>query len=185
MNFERLPNGVHDICVSTESNQGISSPCCMSVLVSDCSLGSIGNRIWLDENTNGLQDLNEPGLANMSVSLFDGFTKKLLTTTYTDKQGIYKFDSLLTGYYYLKFDNQLNYKISPAHQGNDNTLDSDVDGSIAANATEIFYLKPGQHKTDIDAGYYEYASVGDQVWEDLNQNGIFDINNICLIILSH
>lgn len=176
LNFERLPNGVHDICVSTESNQGISSPCCMSVLVSDCSLGSIGNRIWLDENTNGLQDLNEPGLANMSVSLYDGFTKKLLTTTYTDKQGIYKFDSLLTGYYYLKFDNQLNYKISPAHQGNDITQDSDVDGSIATNTTEIFYLKPGQHKTDIDAGYYEYASVGDQVWEDLNQNGIFDIN---------
>ena len=58
--------------------------------------GSIGNYVWVDENSDGYQDLGEPGLPNIRMFLKNCSTGATLATTYTDAQGGYLFDGLTT-----------------------------------------------------------------------------------------
>ncbi|MCB9332835.1 MAG: hypothetical protein H6574_17320 [Lewinellaceae bacterium] len=56
----------------------------------------IGNRIWVDENCDGVQDACEPPLANVMVSLYDAASETLLATTTSDSLGRYTFTGLGT-----------------------------------------------------------------------------------------
>jgi LPXTG-site transpeptidase (sortase) family protein len=51
----------------------------------------IGNRVWLDANTNGVQDPGELPLANVTLELYQGST--LIATAVTDANGNYIFSS--------------------------------------------------------------------------------------------
>jgi len=53
-------------------------------------------------------------------------------------------------------------------------FDSDINGANGPNTTPSFTLNPGQSKTDLGAGYYPMATVGNRVWYDVNANGIQD-----------
>ena len=64
------------------------------------SAGSIGNYVWLDENSDGYQDAGEPGLPNVTVKLYNA-TGGLVATTVTDAQGGYLFTDLPPGTYYV------------------------------------------------------------------------------------
>ena len=50
--------------------------------------------------------------------------------------------------------------------------DSDINGANGPNTTPSFTLNPGGSKTDLGAGYYPMATVGNKVWFDDNANGI-------------
>lgn len=52
----------------------------------------IGNYVWYDENSNGLQDPSERGLANVNVSLYNQRGEHLLTVQ-TGQNGQYYFNS--------------------------------------------------------------------------------------------
>lgn len=59
----------------------------------------IGNRVWRDFNSNGIQDASEPGIANVSLSLYDATGQLIATTTTIDSTdadllGTYQFDQL-------------------------------------------------------------------------------------------
>ncbi|MFN7947516.1 MAG: SdrD B-like domain-containing protein [Blastocatellia bacterium] len=57
----------------------------------------IGNRVWLDQNSNGIQDAGEPGLAGVQVLLFD-LNGDQVGSAVTDANGHYYFnDSNVTG----------------------------------------------------------------------------------------
>lgn len=59
--------------------------------------GTIGNRVWLDTNANGLQDAGEPGIGGVLVELLqDG---SVMATTTTDADGYYGFHNLPDGVY--------------------------------------------------------------------------------------
>ncbi len=76
---------------------------------------SIGNRVWLDANNNGIQDSGETPLANIWMELFtdsnaDGMPDDInadgviadadaVATTGTNSEGLYLFDSLAAGKY--------------------------------------------------------------------------------------
>ncbi|MFZ1497290.1 MAG: SdrD B-like domain-containing protein [Saprospiraceae bacterium] len=51
----------------------------------------IGNRVWLDADSDGIQDGNETGIPNVTVELYQGTT--LLETATTDANGYYIFSS--------------------------------------------------------------------------------------------
>ena len=51
----------------------------------------IGNRVWHDSNTNGIQDAGELPLANVTLELYQGNT--LIATAVTDSDGNYIFSS--------------------------------------------------------------------------------------------
>jgi gliding motility-associated-like protein len=59
----------------------------------------VGNRVWLDSDSDGIQDAEEPGLANVSLDLFADFNHDLvpdgaaLSNSITDANGNYRFDA--------------------------------------------------------------------------------------------
>jgi len=58
-----------------------------------------------------------------------------------------------------------------AHVGSDLT-DSDIDNSFGPGTSDDFTISPGQPKTDLGAGFYPQAIVGNLVWIDENLDGI-------------
>jgi SdrD B-like domain/Secretion system C-terminal sorting domain len=140
---------------------------------------SLGDRVWRDDNANGLQDAGEPGVAGISVQLFNGAT--LIATTVTDAYGNYQFNNLAAGSNYtVKFTPPANYTFT-AQTNTANDQANDATGSDVNPATGTSYvitLAAGENEPDIDAGLIfsqpVTQSLGDKVFIDSNNNGIQD-----------
>jgi len=52
----------------------------------------IGNRVWLDENKNGQQDVWEAGVGGVCVKLLNGISREVVAETSTDSNGYYALD---------------------------------------------------------------------------------------------
>ena len=55
-------------------------------------------KVWLDFDRDGVQDEGEPGIANVTVNLYDA-SGNLVATTVTDSDGGYLFPDLVPGTY--------------------------------------------------------------------------------------
>ncbi|MCE7988753.1 MAG: hypothetical protein DYG89_46960 [Caldilinea sp. CFX5] len=88
-------------------------------------LGSLGDRVWRDDNGNGIQDNGEPGIPGASVVLLD-CSGNTLTSSSTNASGNYLFGNLNAGCYVVQFDPVSGLSYSPANQGADDTKDSDA-----------------------------------------------------------
>lgn len=136
---------------------------------------SIGDRVWLDANKNGIQDANESGLGGVKVRLYqtDGVTE--LAVTETNGLGFYTFTNLMPTGYIVGFELPTAYTLTSKDAGDD-ALDSDVD--LATGKTKIYSLLPNEANMTVDMGVYPsslppiYGSIGDFVWEDKNQDGL-------------
>jgi SdrD B-like domain/Secretion system C-terminal sorting domain len=136
------------------------------------SQASLGNYVWNDLNNDGIQDLNEKGIAGITVNLYDG-TGKLVASTVTNATGNYFFPNLIPGDYQVGFANiPKGSMFSPQTTGSDLGLDSNVDSTTGLS--EIFTLNPGENNQTIDAGVHLQgtAGLGNYVWEDQNKDGL-------------
>ncbi len=134
---------------------------------------SLGNKVWHDVDEDGKQGPNEPGKPGIRVVLYNCAGDSIDETT-TNAQGFYLFDELTPGDYYVAFrDLPVFWDFSPKDNlGNDDVNDSDVNPN---GQTDCIHLDPKEDERDVDAGIYlPKASIGDKVWEDLNENGIQD-----------
>ncbi len=146
---------------------------------------AVGDRVWLDMNSDGVQQPDEPA-ASATVSLL-GVTDNVVATTKTDATGHYEFTNLPGGRYRLQFT-QL-----PAHHlltgraaGTDLALDSDPDP--ATGLTPVFALAQGapnlvpvtgtnaasidfENRT-LNAGLVTRYSIGARVWRDKTGDGL-------------
>ncbi len=125
-------------------------------------LASLGNYVWNDENQNGQQDGGENGVAGILVKLYDlgqdgikgGGDDQLLEQQPTDGDGLYNFDNLEPGSYYVQFDlNTLPTGFYPSLQnatGNDGN-DSDAN---TMGMTDVVILVAGEMDTTLDFGIY-------------------------------
>ena len=52
-------------------------------------VADIGNYVWVDSDGDGLQDANESGVENVSVTLIDNATGMAVSTVFTDANGEY------------------------------------------------------------------------------------------------
>lgn len=140
---------------------------------------TIGDYVWNDANTNGLQDGAETGLDGVSVTLFrpgfgaDGISGNsddalAVATTTTADGGAYSFANLRPGTYQVQFGTFGGYSRTIADQGTD-TIDSDADPGSGLTANIV--LAPGENRVTTDAGYFQPVSIGDYVWNDANANG--------------
>jgi len=117
---------------------------------------SIGDFVWNDLDHDGVQDAGEPGIPNVTVSLYDCTNNTLIATTTTNANGAYLFSDLQPGSYYLVFSQATlpaGFVASPKNQGGNTALDSDADPVTGQTACEN--LTNGENNTTYDAGFYQ------------------------------
>ena len=147
-------------------------------------VNSIGNKVWLDANQDGIQDASEIPVPGVQVTLLDGdgniFDIDPSTpgvqpyTTTTDKEGNYLFTDLPDGTYSVKFAQLPNgYVFSPKNTG---AIGTDSDADPATGKTGNVTVTGGQTNLTLDAGIYSStkAALGNKVWSDDDGDGVQD-----------
>ncbi|MGB0839268.1 MAG: SdrD B-like domain-containing protein, partial [Chitinophagales bacterium] len=129
-------------------------------------LGSIGDLVWEDSNADGIQDADELGIEGITVHLLDGVTNALIETTTTSATGTYNFIDVNEGEYIIEFVVTDGYQTTLINAG-DGTNDNDVNANGQSALISIGY---NESNADIDAGFYQLASVNGVVWQDLDGN---------------
>ncbi len=133
--------------------------------------GSIGDRVWVDENCDGLQDPGEADLDGVRVVLTDagGVDREQLTVS-----GAYSFQNLCAGAYTVTVDASTlppGFAPAPSDVGPNDALDSDGSPVTVMLATD------GSRDDTVDFGFCPPSpgSLGDFVWRDLNGDGLQDV----------
>ena len=129
---------------------------------------AVGDYVWIDDNDNGIQDLNEQGVEGVNVVLRNAADGSAVATTTTDSNGWYHFDLLNSGSYYVEFQAKDGYVWGKLAQGDDARFDSDAAYTLATDAvaaSEPFTLTskgtnvvptaqaPAAYRDDIKAAY--------------------------------
>ena len=134
--------------------------------------GAIGNRVWNDINGNGVQEVGESGIQNVTVILYndhdaDGTYDNIVSTTTTDASGFYIFDDITPNAYVLKIEDTT----LPANVSTTPTGDPDKD---ANNISEPMMVAPGDVVLLGDFGYQPTSgsTISDAVFIDANADGI-------------
>ncbi len=154
---------------------------------------ALGNLVWNDANNNGTRDAGEPGLGGVAVRLYDS-ANALVASTTTDANGNYTFGNLTPGAYSVEADLPTGFVSSSGTNGRPtgpyetapspaNATDNDDNGTTTTGQT-VRSLPvtlslggaPGGGNVDptIDFGAYVPLSLGNRVWDDLNNNGVRD-----------
>ena len=92
----------------------------------------VGNRVWHDENQNGIQESWEKGIGGVCVNLYDT-AGALLQQTTTDSNGYYGFN-VHPGQYIVEFVKPAGMEFVPRDSG-DEESDSDVDPGTGRTPT--------------------------------------------------
>jgi hypothetical protein len=141
------------------------------------SIASVGDKVWRDDNKNGIQDVGEPGVSGITVSLFDN-TNKLVGSTVTDAYGNYLFSNLSAGDYTVSVTLPTNYTFTSS-TGTSETDATNSDVNATTGTTTTITLSPGENQLNVDAGIIfntptAKANIGDRVWLDIDKDGIQD-----------
>ncbi len=147
---------------------------------------SLGNKVWRDDNGDGEQNANEPGVSGVPVSLFTNGLDNLpgtaddvlLITTLTDAFGNYLFNNLPAGDYHIKVTPPSNYKFTTQGSGSDSGTETDSDVN-PIGVSKTITLSLGEKERNVDAGIILSplpvpSSIGDRVWLDLDGDGVQD-----------
>ncbi len=147
----------------------------LSLCTPACGLtASIGDKVWLDANANGVQDSGEAGVAGVTVNLLNA-AGAVLSSTATNSAGAYLFSDLAPGDYAIQVVAPTGYAFTGKDLGGNDATDSDVDASTGK--TIVTSLTGGENDMSWDAGLKlvpTKASIGDKVWHDLDYDGIQD-----------
>jgi hypothetical protein len=155
--------------------------------------GTIGNYVWYDMNADGIN--NEPassGINGVTVQLFssidnvvgnldDQLVQTTLTANNGSNPGYYIFKVCTSGNYFVRFP------LSPAAGygltvqtptvATDNNSDANTTtGSSPMIAINVVGVGVNKDNMTLDAGYTTPLSLGNQVWVDVNNNGVKDTN---------
>jgi fimbrial isopeptide formation D2 family protein/uncharacterized repeat protein (TIGR01451 family) len=121
------------------------------VCVGTDQLAGLGNRVWLDNNRNGIQDVSEPGVTGMRVNLYvNGDFSAPVRTMLTDAQGNYSFEGLIPTSYVVEFVPSADQAFTKYQEGDDYGISSDADQRTGR--TQTVTLAPGQYDPTWDAG---------------------------------
>ncbi|MBK8566619.1 MAG: T9SS type A sorting domain-containing protein [Saprospiraceae bacterium] len=118
---------------------------------------NIGDFVWYDTDRDGIQDLQEQGLANFTVRLYSMPGNTLVSTKVTNSFGKYLFTDVLPGQYQVEFalGNLSNGQLyAPQDQGTNDALDSDPNPNTGRTTTITVYPYTADNLT-IDAGVYK------------------------------
>lgn len=118
---------------------------------------------WLDENKDGKRENNEKLLPDIRVYLLDSSSKKIVSETRTNKNGVYEFKEVKKGNYVVAFEyDNLKYEVTLYRADSvENSVNSDVvsmelklDGDSKKYAvTDAFVLDTNTF--NLDAGFID------------------------------
>ncbi len=138
--------------------------------------GVLGDRVWLDLNSDGVQDVGEPGIPGVVVELYDSTFTTLLSTTTTGFDGYYLFPNLSTDDGGGSFTYGVRVVASTLPGVLIQTYDyDDGTGPFGTPHESTRTLTPGSPiQLDQDFGYVGTGTIGNFVWLDENANGVVD-----------
>lgn len=127
-----------------------------------CDLGhglypkaKLGDRAWIDINGNGIQDGPDRNLVGAIVRIYDALTGvEVQDSIITGEDGMYCFDNLGKGCYYLGYTVPAEFSATAIKVGNDDTKDNDVNGTYGEFTTGKYIINPGDINLDVDGGFY-------------------------------
>ncbi|RKZ45524.1 MAG: hypothetical protein DRQ41_00005, partial [Gammaproteobacteria bacterium] len=130
--------------------------------------GSIGERVFVDLDQDGIFDAGETGLQNVTVDLYQDLnangtidtSETVFKTDTTDADGLYNFAALPAGNYIVKITD-------------DNAL---LDAYTPVSGTErhVYALSDGEDYNEANFGYLREGSIGDKVWNDQDGDGNYE-----------
>lgn len=136
-------------------------------------LGSVGDKVWDDLNGNGLQEINEPGIPNVEVELVNVYSSSIIQTTTTTSNGIYLFNNLIPGDYFLRFIPPSGYQKTIINSS-DTHINSNITDANGDFTTDAFNLSSTTNLFDLDAGFYKCAKICGTVYYDYNVSDSLD-----------
>ncbi|MDH3649512.1 MAG: T9SS type A sorting domain-containing protein, partial [Saprospiraceae bacterium] len=126
----------------------------------DSFIATIGNIVWFDENKNGIQESHEFGLNGIIVNLYRDLDldsipelfpfRSTMTKTWYGQQGLYFFENLNPGHYFVEFIPDNNQLFTLYQAGTDKNIDSDVDP--ATGMSSLIVISEGEVNIAVDAG---------------------------------
>jgi protocatechuate 3,4-dioxygenase beta subunit len=141
---------------------------------------SIGDKVWFDANGDGNNDggASEPGVAGVTVTLYDAATGNIVAVTTTDANGNYLFNNLPANTNYQVGFSAPAGTVLTSSTGTtigNTTTNSDASPTTGLTAT-INTGAPGTQITGVDAGIKNdpKGALGDFVWNDIDRDGIQD-----------
>jgi len=137
------------------------------------TLYTLGDRVWLDVNKNGIQDSNESGVPNVSLTLYRGSncTGSTLGTESTNANGNYLFSNLNTGTYSLGVSNiPAEHNLTVANQGADDARDSDAntEGCIP---NIILTTDNLEQDVGLVTSALKRVEIGNRIWAEDDNDG--------------
>lgn len=145
---------------------------------------NVGNLIWDDIDGDGSQDAGEPGLAGVTVQLWNGAKTQLLDSAVTNASGIYTLTAPTPGQYRVRVLLSSGDLFTLKDNAADDLKDSDINPTgLDAGFTDIYTFASNLISiTSIDAGIIKFRTptptrtptpinLGNFVWRDLNGNG--------------
>nr|MBP6385229.1 T9SS type A sorting domain-containing protein [Pseudarcicella sp.] len=142
---------------------------------------ALGNVVWYDADGDGVQGVNEAGIAGVTVTLYQADGVTVLASAITDANGKYLFANLEPGTYKVGFTTvpaalEFTQQTTPNNTNNQDNTNNDASPSTAITSTVV--LSAGEIDLTVDGGLRPVllGSVGDYVWYDNNLNGSRDAN---------
>ena len=143
-------------------------------------LAKIGNYVWEDLNANGLQDNDEPGLADIKVSISgtDIGGNNFMEMVTTGADGMYMFSGLLPNQEYcINFDlstssNAANLIFTPKDVPNNNNEPNDSDADPQTGDAGCYTPNPKEYIETVDAGIFsdkDGDKIPDMMDPDMNE----------------
>ncbi|MFC3812822.1 SdrD B-like domain-containing protein [Lacihabitans lacunae] len=148
------------------------------------TLGIIGGLVWEDTNENGLRDVGEKPVKNVSIYAINE-KSEIVANELTNKYGRYNFSRLPDGEYILLINCPKEYLISPITTGVNSiassfdpvtfmTLNSTIINNSNIQEKNIFVINAGIYKPA------NYGSISGKIWTDTNEDGLYSVNEPAL-----
>ncbi len=173
-----LPNGNY-FDLTLETAQGCVTNLGDFTMSGGASRKTILGSVWLDEMIErGIQEDSETGIEGVIVRAIDIYGD-VRAEAVTDENGQYTIE-LEEDTYYFEFEAGASYSETLPHMGDDDTMDSDLDGSNGPGTTEYFNVGGAGENSTVDAGYV--FGVLPVRWKDIFANGKEQGNEVTWIV---
>jgi hypothetical protein len=141
--------------------------------------------VWRDLNGNGVRDINENGMYNITVRLYQASVPGTpVSTGYTDTNGTVAFVNLVPSTYFLQWDIIPGHSITVQEVSGGLTASNDSDAIAAFSTSTVaqsrnFTVVANTVNSNVSAGLIYYSTtqggqIGDFVFNDINHNGVQD-----------